>query len=304
MSEEIKRESLLDGATDPNKGGDDNKASEDAKAAADKAAADAKAAEDGKSEEEKAADAKAAEEAAAKAKSEGDDAEKPDWLTEDKFWDKDKGELNAELLFKNYKDNRDKIARGDQKPPEKAEDYKVDITPDDMTAIGMGKPSEDPLLKWFMSAAHDAGLGQDSFNTMVAGYVDMAKGLIPDYDPAAEVKSLGKDGQAIIDELALWGKGLHEKGILSDDDKGELWALAGTAAGVRLVQTLRKHFGEEIVPPNPNAAASGLPSKAELSAQQNDPKYSSDAAFRAKVDADYEKVYGSEPAGTSVVNET
>ena len=304
MSEDVKRESLLDSATGPNKdGADDGKVKDEATLAAEaKAAEEAAAADDGKTAEEKAAEAKAAEEAAAKAK--GDDAEKPDWLTEEKFWDAEKKELRADLLFKNYKDARDKIAKGDQKPPEKAEDYKVDIKPDDAAKIGMAKPSEDPLVKWFQSAAHDAGLGQDSFNKMVEGYVAFAMEQVPNYDPAAEIKSLGKDGQAIVDEMAVWANGLHEKGILSDDDKAELFATAGTAAGVRMLQVLRKLGGEEVIPPNPNAAASGLPSRAELSAMMADPKYDSDATFRAKVDADYEKVYGSEPAGTSVVNPT
>lgn len=179
--------------------------------------------------------------------------------------------------------------------PDAADGYVMNV-PDNLKGIiDPGKLAADPMIaavrEHFKATGRTQGEFDQLFDTL--GTLE-AKGFIPKpLDFAAERAALGDNGAARQGEVETFAKALKQRGDIDDAEFGELMSLAPTAAGVRLVEKLRKMTGDTTIKPpgeggdaDPKAAA-----QAEARALARDPRYEKDRQFRAEADAKYKAAF-------------
>lgn len=247
--------------------------------------------------------ARAATEAAAAAAKANGKPTRPEDVPE-QFWDVEKGELKTTALVKSWKDTRSELDKakkaGSPKALEKAEDYKFNIpNGSDGKPIPLQVEPNDQAVKLAQTAAHAAGISQDQFDKFMGAFITGAAPLMPQpVDLEKEKASLGANADAVIAAVHAWGQNLVDTGLWSKDEFQEIIYMGSTAVGIRALNKLREQTGEKPIPLDA-VVSDSLPSKEELYSMVNDPKYQNDPAFRAKVDEDFRKVFGTQAAGTS-----
>jgi hypothetical protein len=95
-----------------------------------------------------------------------------------------------------------------------------------------------------------------------------------------------------------WGKNLVDSGLWSKAEFEEVIYMGSTAQGILALNKLREHMGEKPIPTT-GVIQEGAPSKDELYAMVNDPRYGNDEAYTKEVTAKFQQVYGTGPAGSS-----
>lgn len=197
----------------------------------------------------------------AKAGKEAAPATRPDWLPE-QFFDPATGQPRLEQMAKSWTDLRGKLSQGAEKPPAKADDYKVTL-PD---GIKIAIPDGDPVMSTFRESAHKAGMSQKQFDAVLQPVLAKLAGLQPNPEQQradaealqrAELAKLGANGEAQLRDLSGWLGGLVSRGSLTPAELGEIRIMAATADGVRALQKLRSLAGEAPVPIDPAAMTSG-----------------------------------------------
>ena len=93
--------------------------------------------------------------------------------------------------------------------------------------------------------------------------------------------------------MTEWAQGLVRKGVWAESDFDEFKIMGGTAQGIRALQKVRSYYGDQSVPVN-IGPVEGMPSKEELNSMVGKPEYTSDPAYRAKVEKMFEQVYGAQ----------
>jgi len=220
---------------------------------------------------------------------------RPDGL-EDKFWDEEKGEVKFDLLHKNYRELSKKFSQGDHKAPETLEGYVTDLpkeVSDAIFAASDGDASADPLMRTAQETAKELGMSSDMFNKFMTPILAKIGEIDAEYsvDAQAEIAKLGPNGKEVLSHMIHQGEQLLAQGIFSDEEHQAYDMIAGSAAGMRMLQKVAQHLdkGEVRIPTNPKID-SGLPSREELSEMLNSEKYTKDADFRKKVDDMYERM--------------
>jgi len=199
---------------------------------------------------------------------------RPEYLPEN-FWNADKGEANLEAMSKSWSDLRKMISSGKHKAPENGK-Y-------DTSVFGDTDIEKDPLAKSYVDWAQKWGVPQGAFDELVGQVSELAaQNAEPPIDTAAELKSLGPNGAAVVNGMVDWARGLVNKGVWSKDDFEEFKFMGGTAKGLRALMKVREAYEGRI--PIESAPVEGAPSKEELYAMVADPKYKTDPAFRQKVE--------------------
>lgn len=250
-----------------------------------------------------AADAAAKAAAAAEAAKNSGKPARPENVPE-QFWDAEKGAVKQDAILKSWQDTRNELkaaksAKGGA-APEKPDGYKFT-----MPAGSDGKPvpveigENDPAMSLAKVAAHKANLTQEQYDIFMQTFVSgAAQHMPPPVDLEAEKAKLGPNADAVMTTTIAWVDGFVTTGTLSKDERDELVFMGSTALGIRALNKIRESTGEKQIPLE-GAVQEGLPSKAELYARVGDPRYQSDDAFRQETDKLFEKVYGTQPAGTS-----
>lgn len=237
----------------------------------------------------------------------GQKGARPDWLKEDKFWDAEKGEVKTQDILKGYRELEKKFTNGDHKAPDSPEKYKINLN-DDQKKTLFGDAKADPMgdegIKSLTAWGAKNKVSQEALNELLGEYVkivepEMQKITI---DIEAEKATLGKNADAIITESMNFLGHLYKSGHINDKHLAELQILGETAAGIQALQKIREYYGEKPIPTNMLSSDSGMPTKQELSAMLNDPKYDNDPDYKARVDALYAKMYGNQPAMSSAQN--
>lgn len=207
-------------------------------------------------------------------------ADRPDWLPEN-FW-KD-GQADYEGMSKSWRDLRAKISKGDHNAPADG-NYKLD-------ALGEGYDGENPMAKTLTGWAKENGLSQAQFDDLAGKLKSQATELMQSetIDPAAEIKQLGPNGQAIIGGMVDWARGMVSKGIWSKEDFEEFKVMGGTARGLTALMKVREAYEGRI--PTQSVPLEGMPSREELDQMVGDPRYQTDPAYRKKVERMFEAVY-------------
>ena len=250
--------------------------------------------------------------AAAAAGASGDGVARPEWLTEDKFWDPENG-VKQDLLFQNYRELVTKQSQGklEGDVPETVDGYELDLPENypnrEAVLEGLG---EDPIAQWFRDTCHELKLPTNIASTLWNGYMERALEQMPEpFSAEKEIESLGPQGAAIVEHLAKTGEQWKSIGLFNEADIRAFALAAHNADGARMMSKVINHLeGNAQIPAK--LPVSGAMSRQELESkrwltiedgpQKGQYRYDTDLAFRAEVDQDYEKMYGTEPAGTSV----
>ena len=207
--------------------------------------------------------------------SEDEDTEfvRPEYFPE-KFWNDEDGP-DVEGLVKSYREMEKNFSQGKHKTPE---EYDISF------AEQSGIPQDDPLMERFSSWAKEHGVSQSAFEALAKDYIDMEMSSLEQYkvDVQAEKDKLGPDADQIIKSTAEWANGLFNKGVFNEEELEAFKQSAGTAAGIRAMQKLRRFYGEAKIPVA-QPSDEGVPTVEELYAMVGKPEYKSDPAFRSKV---------------------
>lgn len=202
----------------------------------------------------------------------------PEWLPENFVKD---GKPDYESLAKSWRDLRGKISKGAHNAPA---DGKYDTSK-------FGENSADnPMANTIVGWAKENGLNQAQFDDLVDRLQTNAQEMMAGdiVDPKVEMEKLGPNGNAMINGMVDWARGLVNKGVWSKDDFDEFKIMGGTARGLTALLKIREAYEGRV--PIEAAPIDGAPSKEELYAMVADPKYKSDAAYRQKVERLFNQV--------------
>lgn len=205
--------------------------------------------------------------------------ERPDFWPE-KFWKKDANEPDLEGISKSYLELEKQFRSGKHKPPEGGK-----------YALPEGLKEDDPITQAYVGWASKYGISQQAFEDLASEIVGMSASQAEDVQRSIQQEraALGPNADAIISNMATWGKGLVSKGIWSKEDFDEFKVWGGTAGGIKALMKLRETY-EGRVPVQSAPVEVGM-SDEELHQMVADPQYKSNPAFRAKVEKLFEKRY-------------
>lgn len=193
--------------------------------------------------------------------------DRPEWLPE-KF-------KTPEALASAYANLEKKLRDGGKKDPD-------DIVPDEPTAENyfgadfkldpevknLGLESDDPGLSVAAAAFAKHGIGTKTAASIVREVFKGMDAHAPTpIDPEQEFKSLGNNGQAVIDANYSWLNKMDQEGRLSDDDANIAVDLMNTARGVRFLNKMRSMAGERSIPLGAHVPAGGNMSPEEWQAE-------------------------------------
>lgn len=209
--------------------------------------------------------------------------ERPDWWPEN-FWKKDESEPDLEAIAKSWGDLRKQISQGKHKAPA---DGKYD------TSVFGGIPENDPVRSTVMGWAQEFGVSQMALDKLVGQVIEQTGQHQQQvaFNREAELKALGPNANATIKSMTDWARGLVNKGIWGADDFEEFKVMGGTAKGIKALAKLRETYEGTKIPTN-SMPVDGAPSKEELYAMVNDPKYKTDTAYRQKVERMFNQTFG------------
>lgn len=239
----------------------------------------------------------------------GAGAARPEHIPE-KFWNADKGEARIDDIAKAYSKLEGEFARlrtekGVPKDvPAAADGYLKEGVPlpegTKLDRIG-DVPKDDPLVNAFRETALKHKLAPEIAAGIASDILVAMNGLLPaPRSPDDILADLGDGGRALADGLMVWLEGQYRSGTLSEQELDYAFQNFGQdAIGIRLLGKLREQTGEKPIPLGA-PVGEGLPSVEEWYAMHRDPRYSSDPAFREKVEALGEKVIGTQAAGESL----
>jgi hypothetical protein len=208
-----------------------------------------------------------------------------------------------------WKAMRDRVAS--MPTPGKAEADYV-FKPGEKAAPFLGNLANDPAVAVAQKAALAAKLSPQQFGEFTTAFYDMlaeSGTLAKPYSAAEEVAKLAgpehrfstlEQQQAAIapmlNEAFEFVQGLRRTNVLDDGARDALLRQLDTADGARLVSSLAKAFSAQgargLALGGQAQPAGGGVSKDGLRAAMRDPRFDSDPAYRAKVQADYRNFYG------------
>lgn len=208
--------------------------------------------------------------------------ERPDFWPE-KFWVKDSNEPDLEGIAKSYTELEKQFRSGKHKPPE---DGKYSLEGLESLA------EDDPVLAAYTGWAAKYGLSQQAFTELASQIVGMGTNQAEQTQQSIkqEREALGPNADAIINNMVTWGQGLVQKGIWGANDFEEFKVWGGTASGIKALMKLRETY-EGRVPVQAPAPESSF-SREELEAMVANPEYKTNPAYRAKVEREFEKMFG------------
>lgn len=177
--------------------------------------------------------------------------------------------------------------------PTRPEDYALPGL-SEAASQALGLTEGDPMVASIREQFLKAGASQGAFDDFMSMAGKLAEaGLFGSgpIDFKAETAKLGETGPARQREIEVLAQALKERGDGFDDDMyGELMSLAPTAAGVRLVEYLRKASGDGLRIDPPSGAPATDPKEAAR-AMARDARYATDPDFRKKADEAWQQAF-------------
>lgn len=218
----------------------------------------------------------------------------------DELWDGEKNQPKADLLYQKMQDAearakglRDKLAKGEGKPPKDAKEYTVDAGEKGKTLI----TDNDPLLAEAQKIAHELKIPKETYGKFMGKLTDFLADHIeklqenpPELTPEqkAEIRQkeyakIGTNAPQIVKAVETWGRELKAQGQFSEDDLAAFKSMALTGEQVRVLNKLRALAGGGKSLPM-DFSGDGLPSDSEISDMIVKAHKSGDSAEAAKVE--------------------
>lgn len=234
----------------------------------------------------------------------------PEWLPSN-FFNAETGEVDVQALAKSQSDLRKQVsAKGEV--PESADGYELtaeeDLAEFEAALVVSGENGEkDPVVSAFLEACHASGIPAPAVNAVYNAYLKAAGAFIPaPLDRDGEMRALGTKGPAIVDLIETKVKSMFNGGVITAEERDRIAGWMTSAQDVRALHKLMESYGEIGIPVGP-AVTTGAKSVDELRsemqavmklASEGDP--SAQRRYEA-LQAEYEKTYGTDPAGSSIV---
>lgn len=203
----------------------------------------------------------------------------PEYAPE-KFWDKDKNELNVEELGMSYKALEKKLGQrtenliGDLKEEliaERAAKAPEEYVIPDLElpeGINVDINQDEPMLQWWADTAKQNGLSQEQFAEGIKQFVNNEIAGLPDIE--AEKELLGDNADQRIESANLWAKK-----NLTPESYDAMSQFATKADGVKVIEELMNLTKEAPIPQH-ETQIDVKPSLADLRSMMNDPRYHED----------------------------
>jgi len=181
--------------------------------------------------------------------------------------------------------------------------YKVNLS-NELTEKGIEIGTDDPLYEEAINFAKESNMSQEGFDNMMNLYAmaKIAEGDALEQHKMMELKSLGDNAQARVDNLDNWGKA-----NLPDDLYEGFKEMAVSANAVRAMEKLVSMSRNAPISPDQIKPQSGITAE-EVRAMQfekdehGNRRLQTDPEFRAKFNKLKEQVWGSEEARTIIGN--
>jgi len=221
-------------------------------------------------------------------------AERPEYIKE-QFWDAEKGEPNLEALAKSQADfeRMARSKRGDV--PSNSNDY--EFKPKDGVELD---ESDEGFIAKTKEIAMANGLTKEAYQGFMEALTDtIAESGAEAFDAQAEMKKLGKNAGEIINAVTTWADNLVNVGLLSDNERQALNAMGATPDGIATLNKIRTHYTRTNEIPMQINSNDGAMSKEEYYSAVGSEKYSSDPAYRRKIQDQARRIFGVESAGSS-----
>jgi hypothetical protein len=227
-----------------------------------------------------------------------EEAARPDWLPE-KFWDGEAKAANIENLAKSYAElergrgNTDELKaqwEADRLAarPETADAYQLP----EHEALDAEAMAASPVINLWRKAAHEAGLGQEQFQSVIAEYAQAEIDRM-EAERAAELAKLGENAAARTEAVALWA----QKTLGNTPEFEALQRMATDAAGVQALEKLMDLMKDIDTGAGDDPGKQLEETEADIRALMNTPAYyhpqKRDPAVVARVEAFFRKTYGS-----------
>uniref|UniRef100_A0A6M3XBV2 Uncharacterized protein n=1 Tax=viral metagenome TaxID=1070528 RepID=A0A6M3XBV2_9ZZZZ len=177
---------------------------------------------------------------------------------------------------------------------EAAEAYQVNLDEASREALGLGE--DDPLVSGLAKYAAEKGKPQGWMDDALEAAAELAKAGLFDagLDPAAEAAKLGENAAGRRREVEVFAEALKARDDGFDDEMfGELMSLTPTAAGIRMVEYMRKMMTTPIN--QPTTQGGGDPADAAKDKAKEmaaDPKYGKDKRFTREADQAWASAFG------------
>tara|TARA_B100001146_G_C16165169_1_gene427514 strand:+ start:397 stop:1185 length:789 start_codon:yes stop_codon:yes gene_type:complete len=209
-------------------------------------------------------------------------AGRPEYIPE-KYWDEISGRARVEEMGKGYIELASKLGQRDDKMkeelstqikaklregvPEGAGDY-IYTPSEGVIPEGMqfNLDKQNPQYVEFGKTAHDLGLNQNQFNSVMDLYVRNEMAFMP--DKKAEMQKLGDNGQARIERIDLWSKA-----NLTDDAYNAVVKNATTGEFILAMEELIQKTGTAELEGQGDMQKQGPLERGELEQMMKDPKY-------------------------------
>jgi hypothetical protein len=227
-----------------------------------------------------------------------EEAARPEWLPE-KFWDGEAKAANIENLAKSYAE----LERGRGNTDELKAQWEADRiaarpeTPDayqlpEHEALDAEAMAASPVINLWRKAAHEAGLGQEQFQSVIAEYAQAEIDRM-ETERAAELAKLGENAAARTEAVALWA----QKTLGNTPEFEALQRMATDAAGVQALEKLMDLMKDIDTGAGDDPGRQPDVTEADIRALMNTPAYyhpqKRDPAVVARVEAFFRKTYGS-----------
>lgn len=213
-------------------------------------------------------------------------------------WDAENNSPKADVLFKKLteaetraKGLRDKLAKGEGKPPKDASEYKFTPTEKGLAAFKDGNVDNDPIIAASRPIAQKYGLSKEQYagfmsemaevmaSTAGEGPAQMTEEQIAEYRKA-EISKLGANGKQVVRAVESWARELEKSGVFSEADVESFRSLGTSADKLIVLNKLRALAGGGNSIPT-NVADDGLP----------DDNTIRDMIANMKTEADEKKVF-------------
>tara|TARA_R100001086_G_scaffold43544_1_gene19245 strand:+ start:762 stop:1544 length:783 start_codon:yes stop_codon:yes gene_type:complete len=213
--------------------------------------------------------------------------ERPEFVPE-KFWNKDKGEVRLEDVFKSQGELEKKLSQGKHKAPEEY-DYEI------LDKNGWTK--DDPVVGKFTEWSKANNITQENFNELVTQVIEIAgQGEEQEkINSQKELEKLGNNGKAVIKQNLDWIEGKVNQGVFTREEADIMDGWGNTAMGIKLISKIKSLSGD--LSPIPivddvEAKESDDDFTARMDSMMSDERYGNDMDFTRKVEKEFQLRYG------------
>ncbi|HEY7804222.1 MAG TPA: hypothetical protein VIC30_07290 [Orrella sp.] len=210
--------------------------------------------------------------------------DRPDWMPEN-FWDEKDGP-DLEGIAQAYQELRTKMSQGKHKAPK---DGKYDIS----SLKDHGVPEDDALLGQFSKFAAENGLSQEQFEQIADMYVNNVGELFEkvNFDREQELQKLGPKGDKVVAGLNSWLGKLANSGTLSQEEVDAVASAATNANYIKALNKIRASYGEQTIP-DVGIQEGKATTRADLDAMVGDERYGKDMHYTQQVERKFMEFFG------------